>query len=317
MKILTANHGTDSPLAAGVQAAGSVVSAPPPRPVSGARVRGGGRGDCSGFTMIEIALSLAIIAFALVAIIGILPFGMNVQKDNRQETIINQDATVFLNAIRNGARGMDELTNSVVAVYNYVTVWNRRGNTYQQGPTTTFAYTRTNSLQNNGPTPVPLLLTNGYRIVGLLSTPKYFPAANGGFYSNHVVAYVRSISGPAVEKYPQTDPTVQQLALNYRLISEVLPYDTNSWYEGSWTNYLVSGLSTNDMIIRSNYYRMVKSFETNLHDVRLTFRWPLLPNGNAGPSRQLYRTMVSGVMTNDPPGFPYYFFKPRTYLKGT
>ncbi len=70
------------------------------------------------FTMIEIALSLAIIGFALVAIISVLPLGMNVQKENREETIINQDASVFLNAIRNGARGMDDLTNYVMAITN-------------------------------------------------------------------------------------------------------------------------------------------------------------------------------------------------------
>ena len=57
------------------------------------------------FTMIEIALSLAIIGFALVAIVGVLPLGLNVQKKNREETIINQDASVLLNAIRNGAQG--------------------------------------------------------------------------------------------------------------------------------------------------------------------------------------------------------------------
>src|SRR5436190_18277631 len=40
-----------------------------------------------GFTMIEIALCIAIIGFALVAIIGILPAGMQVQKDNREDTV--------------------------------------------------------------------------------------------------------------------------------------------------------------------------------------------------------------------------------------
>ncbi len=59
----------------------------------------------AAFTMVEIAISLAIIGIALVAIIGVLPLGMNVQKDNREETIINQDATVLLEAIRSGARG--------------------------------------------------------------------------------------------------------------------------------------------------------------------------------------------------------------------
>src|SRR5665647_1612048 len=55
--------------------------------------------ECA-FTMVEIAICLAIIGFALVAIIGVLPLGMNTQRDNREETIINQDATVLLEAVR-------------------------------------------------------------------------------------------------------------------------------------------------------------------------------------------------------------------------
>ena len=46
-----------------------------------------------GFSMIEIAIALGVIGFALVAIVGILPLGLTVQRDNRAETIINQDAT--------------------------------------------------------------------------------------------------------------------------------------------------------------------------------------------------------------------------------
>src|SRR6185295_11838839 len=78
----------------------------------------------SAFTMVEIAISLAIIAFALVAIIGVLPLGLDVQKENRQETIINQDAGYFMDAIRNGARGLDDLTNYVTGITNYWTLYN-------------------------------------------------------------------------------------------------------------------------------------------------------------------------------------------------
>src|SRR5437773_11175349 len=70
----------------------------------------------AAFTMVEIAISLAVIGFALVAIIGVLPRGLTVQRQNREETIINQDADVFFSAIRNGARGMDDLTNYVIAI---------------------------------------------------------------------------------------------------------------------------------------------------------------------------------------------------------
>ena len=57
----------------------------------GPKRQGGNRQD-SGFTMIEVALSLAIVAFALVAIMGVMPAGLNVQRENREETIISQDA---------------------------------------------------------------------------------------------------------------------------------------------------------------------------------------------------------------------------------
>jgi hypothetical protein len=31
-----------------------------------------------------------------------------------------------------------------------------------------------------------------------------------------------------------------------------------------------------------------------LYEVRLTFRWPLLPNGRVGEGRRTYRTLVAG-----------------------
>src|SRR5580692_12012694 len=85
------------------------------------------------FTMIEIALAIGVIGFALVAVIGILPAGMNVQKDNREDTTISQDAPVFIDAIRNGGTNtynnnypantaLDFLTNyveSITVISNY------------------------------------------------------------------------------------------------------------------------------------------------------------------------------------------------------
>jgi type II secretory pathway pseudopilin PulG len=258
--------------------------------------------------MIEIAICLAVIGFALVAIIGVLPIGMNVQKDNRQETIINQDASVFLDAIRNGARGLDDLTNYVVAITNYAAFYNNGTPTAQ-----VHGYTPT------GATPGDPWLTNGFVIVGLLSTPKYTDVRPTTFLSNHIVAIVRSMSGPASEKFPQTNSTVQDLALSYKLISEVTPYGTN-FYDPSSTNYSVqfTGGDTNLIVARSNYMRLVLEYSTNLHDLRLTFRWPLLPNYQTGPGRQIYRTMVSGYMVQtNVPNTPtnLFFFEPRYYVK--
>ncbi|HEX7576601.1 MAG TPA: prepilin-type N-terminal cleavage/methylation domain-containing protein, partial [Verrucomicrobiae bacterium] len=87
---------------------------------------------CAGFTMVEIAISLAIIGIALVAILGVLPIGLRMQRDNREQTVINQDATIFMEAIRGGARGLDDLTNYVYAITNYWTIYSG-GSTVKNG----------------------------------------------------------------------------------------------------------------------------------------------------------------------------------------
>ena len=67
--------------------------------------------------MVEIALCLGVIGFALVAIVGILPLGLQVQQENREDTIVSQDGSYFLEAIRNGAQGLDHLTNHVQKIF--------------------------------------------------------------------------------------------------------------------------------------------------------------------------------------------------------
>ena len=74
-------------------------------------------------------------------------------------------------------------------------------------------------------------------IIGLLSTPEYTDPTNNtpinnllnGDYSNHVVAYVRSISGPAVEKPPQTNDIMVGDSFSYRILCVNAPVavDTN------------------------------------------------------------------------------------------
>src|SRR3954469_3339948 len=77
----------------------------------------------SGFTMVEIAFSLAIVAFALVAIMGVLPTGMTVQKDNREDTLINNDGLFWTEALRSGSRAIYDLTDYV----EEIKITNRRG----------------------------------------------------------------------------------------------------------------------------------------------------------------------------------------------
>lgn len=74
----------------------------------------------AGFTMVEIAISLGVIAFAIIAIIGILPTGLQGQRDNREETIINQDARLLIEAIKSGGRDQNSDLGSFVIATNGV-----------------------------------------------------------------------------------------------------------------------------------------------------------------------------------------------------
>jgi type II secretory pathway pseudopilin PulG len=258
----------------------------------------------SAFTMVEIALSLAVIGIALVAIIGVLPIGMNVQKDNREETIVNQDATVFIQAIRNGVSSpyATDLTNYVYAITNFQTVY-PSGNAVVPTPGWGSSY-----------------LTNNARIIGLLSTPEYTdqygnPTNNlfGGGYSNHVVAYVRSISGAAVEKPPQDNPIVQQDSFGYKIICNNLPVAVSTpvwqaqsynpgdeaYYQGVyWRATAITGSGdipgVSPLWTQNSYAQQLTA---NLHELRLTFLWPLLPSGNTGAGWHTFSTMVGGQIT--------------------
>jgi type II secretory pathway pseudopilin PulG len=257
----------------------------------------------AAFTMVEIAISLAVIAFALVAIIGVLPSGLTVQRENREETIINQDASVFLNAIRNGERGLDSLTNYVMGIT--VTTVQYNSQTQLVRPVVTRSYvTRSNPPSFNlSNTVLPLLeLTNGRSIVGLLGTPKYQTGLiPGGFEMNQVVAYVRAFSGIATEKPPQANADVQADAFAYRLICENQPVPA----------YYVEPPPP-----PAGVTNFAMQLTNNLRELRLTFRWPLNQNGLTGNGRQTFRTQVSGhpERTN---GYPrdLYFFRPTTFVK--
>jgi len=264
------------------------------------------------FTLVEIAIALAIIGFALVAIIGILPAGLNVQKENREETIMNQEASIWMNAIRQGAEGMDYLVDYVdgievttteldadglpifppVAVDYFTPTWSSLGPDYE--------------------------LISGFRIVGLLSWPKYEVNGAGIVYSNSVVAYVRAISGAATEKAPQDNQTVRESAFSYRLTSEVVPFFSHL---GMWTNYV-------DFVLNADDYS--RNLARNAHDVRLEFSWPLRPPEDdafdppvatrVGNGHLTFRALLSGPQTHQPDPITgvsnyFVFFQPGTFKR--
>ena len=266
-----------------------------------------------GFTMMEVALCLAIIGFALVAIIGVLPRGMNSQQETRQATIISEDATMFMEAIRGGARGLDDLTNYVFAITNYYQTYNAAGRPTMLHPLKA-GYTFSGA--NIGGASKPgLAITNGLRIIGLMSTPEFtlYPPDTKlaqipvnhrwltAYTSNRVYAYVRSISGGAADKPPQNNDILRGSSFSYRVLCVNAPppgapgvlADQNAVYD--------------------------QQLEGNLRELRLLFSWPLLPNFDVGNYKQNFRADVSGalVITNDVSkdnsGMWLYFCQPQSF----
>ena len=280
-------------------------------------VRGG------GFTLVEIAICIAIIGIALVGIIGILPYGMNTQRDTREETIISQDAGMLLPIITQGARNADDLTNYVYAITNYWTLYNADGTPTANSGALGYTYTGFPAPSPSTPAPpyptgASAVLTNGVNIVGLLSTPEFVanlsgtpayptvPAVfnTGGFqvYSNHIIAYVRSMSGLATEKPPQDNSIMIGDAFSYRLVVVNAPIalDTNTFAGSLYSAY-------NARIWQ------------NQREFRMTVYWPLLPNGNIGREPPLtYRTTIAGQLAGNYYNNQWlYFYQPLSFIVNT
>ena len=62
-----------------------------------------------GFTIAEVTMAVGIVAFGLVAVFSILPFGLTAQKDNREETIIRYEAEYWLAALQAGGLALESM----------------------------------------------------------------------------------------------------------------------------------------------------------------------------------------------------------------
>jgi type II secretory pathway pseudopilin PulG len=299
------------------------------------------------FTLIEIALCLAIIGFALLAIIIVLPYGMGTQRDNREETIIGQDAAVLMAHIRNGSRGADDLTNYVYALTNYWTFYDFVNNTTTTGVN---GYTTNRATDGSGGV-IPYHfsqypLNSGSNIVGLLSTPQFTdgigypirkldPAFVTMGFSNHVIAYVRSINGLASEKPPQDNGLMREDSFTYRLYIVNAPMDFET--PALWTarDYNAGDLVMAPAFGPAGYWRATNnttaadvpggSFAWQRYtyynhvvaglqrELRLTFRWPVLPNGNVGNKLPATFRAIVGQTTNMliPNNRLLYFYEPQ------
>ncbi|MFM2295558.1 MAG: hypothetical protein RLZZ350_1971, partial [Verrucomicrobiota bacterium] len=220
----------------------------------------------AAFTMIEIAMALAIVGFALVAIIGVLPQVVNVQRDNRRETIINQDANFYIDALRGGAQRLDDLTNYVMSITNAWVGYGIDGKTNGL-----FGYDTYTNVPTDGPISLPLgdarfrvtnpyfkslngnkeltdyRITNGLRILGVMSLPRYQMFNDGTSVSNSVVVYARALSGAANEKNPQTNDLLKDIAFSYRFSVQIAPQTSGAtnWNNGSFNAQFDSEFGTN------------------------------------------------------------------------
>jgi type II secretory pathway pseudopilin PulG len=275
------------------------------------------------FTMIEIAIAIGVIGFALVAVIGILPAGMNSQKDNREDTTISQDAPIFLDAIRSGGnltnnnftpiiQGLDYLTNYVERI-SFIGITN--------GVSTTIgAYSN---------------FTSGGAIVGLLSTPEGLNVSQSNYFITRAI--VRSLSGAATEQNGANQAT----AFRYQMDVEIVPFANN--VAPNSTNYLyyenVLNFPTNSPQFISRYNRWLEasiasptngsiylppvagSLAFSCFDVRLRFSWPVIETPTSyvvGPGRQTYRTSIAGALVTSPffkmsDGRFVWYFQPQQY----
>lgn len=223
--------------------------------------------------MVEIALSLAVVAFALVAIMGVLPTGMTVEKDNREDTLINQEGRYWLEAIKNGARGLDEITNYVESV---------RVDRIESG-------NKTNTTEFVNEAPKLLSPTD---IISLLSLPKY-PDGPGGPITNRVIARVRPITGSAADRAPMRGTTTNNITFRYQVQVEIVK------------SYPIPGVLAGEALAAGDPRpaQFNEGVGASLWDVRLIMRWPVVDRGNSffvGNGRKTLRGRVQGVPQRPP-----------------
>ena len=255
--------------------------------------------------MVELAICIAVVAVAMVAIIGVLPSGLGSQQLSREETIVNQDATVLLEAIRTGALLSDDLTYYV----DYVVIERRVFNGENPNRVITNGFVGPWFSANNVPGPATYL-QSPLDVVGALSLPKYesIPEYDGYYnrkvpgqgYTNTVTAQFRAFSGSLNEKPMVTNalrPVVGTYDSSFRYLVrvEISPVRTRpqpSTNRVALTNPIVSS-HTQENVIRHSLY-----------DVSLTVQWPVFGNevpARVGNNSRTLRTQVQGRLV------PFYF----------
>lgn len=221
-------------------------------------IRRAGRHGEAAFTMIEVAMSLAIVAFAMVAIMGVMPTGLNVQRQNREETVISQDASFLMEAIKSGDTGryLDIIASNLRSVH--------RTNVYNGQLFTNFW-----DVKLTGGVPAP----ETGEILGYICRPRSFETPDGLVmnYTNRL--RFKGFSGNMATLAPQFNDVFE-----YEVESVVSQITGKRRQLGETTSFVDSFVGG------------------NLYSVKLVFRWPILPTGEVGTGEKEFVTQMTGYL---------------------
>jgi len=258
--------------------------------------------------MIEIAISLAIVAVAMVAILGILPTGLTVQKENREDTIIDQEAEYYMNIIRNSGMGAGPLFMG-----RHVDLISITETNHATGASIRRLFSERNT------TGLGYAWDSRQVIRKLLSTPSWdlgqFDQVPDAIFSpdsgvvieseNVVRAVIKAITGNATDFAAAYD----DLAFRYEMQVSLHPVLTPALFSGYgldagpstvYDNLSKAGIPGQGELLRQ------AALGSNLWEVELTMRWPVtLVNENqgiyaVGNNKRSFRTYVAGSVVEDP-----------------
>jgi hypothetical protein len=221
--------------------------------------------------MVESALSLAVVAFALVAIMSVLPKGVTVQKENREDTLSNQEGHYWLEAIRTGGRGLHDIT-IYVELIQVITNYDGRVE-FMPADTAKLPSGTTVNLKGDFYTNLVLKPLSPTDVMALLSILKTDLRSTT---TNNIIAQVKAITGPAADQGALTN----EFSFRYQLHTEITPYTS------FLLNFANTPLGTN---LLNN---------PPLYDVRLVLRWPVTQRGSkwaVGNNKKTFRAKVAGV----------------------
>ena len=229
-----------------------------------------------GFTISEVVLAIGVVAFGLVAVLGVLPVGLAATKDNREETIIRYEALYWINALRAGAQQFDALNQ---VEWAEIRLWEAALNPETNSPTKVFRVHRAR-LGGDGWGVFPNfsgMLNRGHLkqttwptdVIGWLSIPdegRYFDLDGDGQPDNVKVK-------KTVLVRPMNSTLFDRIYGRKLLVANKSSYTNNS------SSTIYHPLDGGDLAFA---YLLEVSIEEDLvypddlHKVKLTFSWPVL-----------------------------------------